>query len=364
MVRFLVLFFCLLSLGKLYGQVGHRTPQDYLFCAAQSGSDMAESAYSLPWYLKKMTQTDFSFLDEEGFYKDVLTGYGGAVFMDLRDSTIVIGHFATEKPSFANMMDIVADVQLAGVDLITRPLSKVAGFVRDSQTAAEMQVFGLQYPSARGLYQRVRERWPRLAIENTGHSLGGSLTQLISYEYGIVGVTFDPAGIGLSVQLDTLKKENVWCITNYKIYHSLVSASVTTGMLIGRTVTIYPSDGKTIVGTQAHGLMEIYNMAINKETGYFKTLEEVSADIWKNDGYLTEMGINEKLRPDLIKTSVREKFSTYENFLMYMYEEYGAEEETGYSVPIKQKPESRKQKVFRLLRETDLLRMIGNKSND
>lgn len=357
LIRILVLLCCVAGGERLYGQAGIRTPRDYLYCAAQSGSDMADSIYEMPRYLQKITRVDLPILDESGFYKDILTGYGGAVFMDLRDSTVVIGHFATGAPSLANMMDIVADVQIAGVDLPVQPLSKVIGVIRDTQDAQEIMAFGLQYTSACKLYQRVRERWPGLVVENTGHSLGGNLTQLISYKYGIVGVTFDPAGIGQNTHLDTTQKENAKNITNYKIHNSLVSTSVTTGLLIGKTVTIYPSDGKTIVGTQAHGLMEIYDMAMNKETGYFKTLNEITALIWKNEGYVTEIGMN-GYKPGLIRVNVREKFATYEDFMAYMQERYGAKiEMKEYQIPVKRQPENRMQKIFRLLRETDLLQM-------
>ncbi|MCM1531214.1 MAG: hypothetical protein NC048_06680 [Bacteroides sp.] len=354
---FLFLAFLHCWLGAV-GQDGPRTPLDYLYCAAESTLDKAKDAYSLPWYIRQVRREDFSALDANGFYRDALTGYGGAVFIDKRDNTVILTHFATETAS-TDILDILADARIAGVEWLSWPVHKVAEVVRDSQSVREMRAFGTQYPSARRFYQMVREHWKGFRIENTGHSLGGNLTQLISYEYGITGVTFDPAGIGVSVTLDPAKKENARYVTNYKICRSLISAASTTGQRIGKTVTIYPSDGNKLSGTMAHGLIDIYNLAMNKNTGYFKTLEEVAETLWKNNGSVMEWRLTEKYKPTLVEVKVREKFGSYGEYLAYMRAEY---EETEDSLPAAgEQPEKRISKILRLLKETDLLQMGGER---
>ncbi|MCM1040959.1 MAG: hypothetical protein NC396_00840 [Bacteroides sp.] len=355
----ILLVIALFGLFGAKGQNAQRTPLVYLYCAAESDFDKQEGGYTLPWYIRQMKQKDFSVLDTGGVYRDVLTGYGGAVFVDERDSTIILTHFATETET-TDVLDILADIQIAGVDWLAWPVYKIADVMRDSQSAQEMRMYGMQYPSARKFYQMVKERWPDFNIENTGHSLGGNLTQLISYEYGIVGVTFDPAGIGVSVHLDSLKKDNARYITNYKICKSLISSAVTTGQRVGKTVTIYPSDGKSLWGTKAHGLMEIYTMAMNKETGYFKTLDEVSKEIWRNNGSIRELQVEDKYKPVLEDVKVRDKFGTYDEYLVYMKAKYGEADKDVFPDKPEQS-ENRVNKILRLLKETDLLKIGSDK---
>ena len=314
-----------------------RTPRDYLFCAdgAYDRKKLTQTNDTIPQrpeYLKKLTQTELSILNRDGFYEDFLTGYAGAVFMDTRDNTIIISHRATELAGFkSDIRDIAADAQISGSNRLSNFITGIAKKFRPSEEIDEMLEIGLQYPSAKKLFEAVKLQFPQNKIEQTGHSLGGSTTQLLAYEFGTKGVTFDPAGVGNKIYLDISKKDNAKKITNYKVHQSLVSSSVTTGKNIGRIILIYPTDGEKMTATKAHGVFEIYNQALNHKTGYFKTFDEVAQELWENNGYISEIVITEKLKPTSTQTKIQDKFSSYNEYKEYLKRTYSVTEQQEFN---------------------------------
>ena len=304
-----------------------RTPKDYIFCAdgAYDRNRITQTndvLPKLPGYFKRLTNKELPILNKDGFYEDFLTGYAGAVFMDMRDSTIIITHRATELKGFkSDVRDIAADAQISGFNVFSNFIAEAAKILRPEEEVNEMLEIGLQYPSAKKLVEFVKRYFPENNIEQTGHSLGGNITQLLAYEFGTKGVTFDPAGIGNNIYLDTAKKENAKNITNYKVHQSLVSSSLATGKNIGNIVTIYPVDGEKINSIKAHGLFEIYSQALNLSTGYFKTFDEVAQELWNNNGYISEMVIN-NFRPATVQIKIQDKFETYDEYRKYLKKTY------------------------------------------
>ena len=310
--------------GSVWGQNNNavRTPKDYLFCAdgAYDRKKLEPTSDTLPLrpeYLKKLTSNELRIL-YHGYYKDILTGYAGAVFMDTRDSTIIIAHRGTELAGKkSDIRDIAADAQISGSNILNKIITTIAKKFRPAEEVDEMIEIGLQYPSAKKLVEAVKRQFPNSTIEQTGHSLGGSITQLIAYEFGTKGITFDPAGVGHRIYLDTAKRDNVKNITNYKIHQSLVSSSATTGKNIGKIITIYPTDGEKMIATKAHGLFEIYNQALNHNTGYFKTFDEVAQELWENNGTISEIELI-GLKPTVVQTKIQDKFETYSQYKEYL----------------------------------------------
>ena len=64
----------------------------------------------------------------------------------------------------------------------------------DAQLALE--ILPLQYSSANALYQEIKKGYPNFEITVTGHSLGGSLAQLVSAANDCPAVTFNAYGTG------------------------------------------------------------------------------------------------------------------------------------------------------------------------
>ena len=327
MKRILCIIVLLLMVEYIWGQNNSsviRTPKDYLYCAegAYDRKKLDTTNDTLPQrpkYLKKITHNELHILSKNDFYNDIFTGYAGAVFMDTRDSTIIIAHRGTELAGIkSDIRDIAADAQISGSNLLNKLITGIAKKFRPAEEINEMLEIGLQYPSAKKMFEAVKRQFPNSNIEQTGHSLGGSTTQLMAYEFGTKGVAFDPAGVGNKIYLDIAKKENVKNITNYKIHQSLVSASVTTGKNIGRIIVIYPTDGEKINATKAHGAFEIYNQAINHNTGYFKTFDEVAQELWNNNGSISEVELTGMLKPTMVQTKIQDKFETYSQYKEYL----------------------------------------------
>ncbi|MCM1009807.1 MAG: DUF2974 domain-containing protein [Fusobacterium sp.] len=71
-------------------------------------------------------------------------------------------------------------------------------FAKDIYNDIQMGInnFPNQYKSANEVYKQIKQSYPNSNITVTGHSLGGSLAQLVSAENGCPAVTFNAYGTG------------------------------------------------------------------------------------------------------------------------------------------------------------------------
>lgn len=71
-------------------------------------------------------------------------------------------------------------------------------FIKDIMNDIQMGVntIPIQYNAANEVYQQVKQSYPNFNITVTGHSLGGSLAQLVSAENGCQAITFNAYGTG------------------------------------------------------------------------------------------------------------------------------------------------------------------------
>ena len=72
-----------------------------------------------------------------------------------------------------------------------------------------------QYQNANEVYQQIRHAYPNANITVTGHSLGGSLAQLVSAENGCQAVTFNAYGTGEILENSGYKNTKELNIINY-----------------------------------------------------------------------------------------------------------------------------------------------------
>ena len=91
-----------------------------------------------------------------------------------------------------------------------------------------MKNFPIQINDARKLYNEIKSKYPEKKINLGGHSLGGSLAQLIGIETGENTVTYGAYGVGDIIKINNLQFDN---ITNYgnindPIYISNISSQV------------------------------------------------------------------------------------------------------------------------------------------
>ena len=66
-----------------------------------------------------------------------------------------------------------------------------------------------QYVDAHNIYLKTKSNFPNKKIVFTGHSLGGSLAQLMGAETGNEAVTFNAYGVGDLIQKDNIKSTNI-----------------------------------------------------------------------------------------------------------------------------------------------------------
>jgi predicted esterase YcpF (UPF0227 family) len=323
--------------GYVWGQNNEiRTPKDYLFCAEgaydrKKGEHSNDTIPQRPEYLKKLTRSELHILNNNDFFTDIISGYAGAVFMDMRDRTIIIAHRGSEA---SDIRDFIADAQIVETNIVNKIITSIANKLRPVVDVNEMLEIGVQYPSAKKLIEAVIQQFPNNKIEQTGHSLGGSTTQLLAYEFGTKGVTFDPAGVGNKIYLDAAKKENVNNITNFKIHQSLISSSSSTGKNIGKIIFIYPTDGEKLNATKAHGTFDIYNQALNQNTGYFKTFDEVAQELWENNGTISEIIVAGIPIPTRAQTKIQDRFSTFSEYKEYLKNKYNISDQQEFNSDI------------------------------
>lgn len=97
-----------------------------------------------------------------------------------------------------------------------------------------------QYADAKKFYEQIKEQYPNKSITLTGHSLGGSLAQLVASENkDVVSVTFAAHGIDSIIKNNEGLKDNKNTY-NYVSNKDLVSSSTTH---TGFTNAIHTADG-------------------------------------------------------------------------------------------------------------------------
>lgn len=140
------------------------------------------------------------------------TGFYAEVFKNGNEIAII--YKGTDLPSKNNIsFDILSD---SFHDNIFNNLSMGVG------------KFPIQINDARELYNKIKSKYPEKKINLGGHSLGGSLAQLIGIETEENTVTYGAYGVGDIIKINNLQFDN---ITNYgnindPIYISNISSQV------------------------------------------------------------------------------------------------------------------------------------------
>ena len=121
--------------------------------------------------------------------------------------------------------------------------------------------FPIQVNDARELYSEIKSKYPEKKINLGGHSLGGSLAQLIGIETGENTVTYGSYGVGDIINKKDLDYDN---ITNYgnlndPIYISNISAQVGNTYIMDNFKANEPNEIYLIKGREINN-----NLSINK----------------------------------------------------------------------------------------------------
>ena len=121
--------------------------------------------------------------------------------------------------------------------------------------------FPIQVNDARELYNEIKSKYPEKKINLGGHSLGGSLAQLIGIETGENTVTYGSYGVGDIINKKDLHYDN---ITNYgnlndPIYISNISAQVGNTYIMDNFKANEPNEIYLIKGREINN-----NLSINK----------------------------------------------------------------------------------------------------
>ena len=83
------------------------------------------------------------------------------------------------------------------------------------------KIFPIQYSDAKKFYQKTKKDFPNQKIVFTGHSLGGSLAQLMANNTGCEAITFNAFGVGKILEKNAKTAQN---IRNYGNIHDWVFA--------------------------------------------------------------------------------------------------------------------------------------------
>ena len=124
-----------------------------------------------------------------------------------------------------------------------------------------MKNFPIQINDARELYNEIKSKYPEKKINLGGHSLGGSLAQLIGIETGENTVTYGAYGVGDIIKTNNLQFDN---ITNYgnindPIYVSNISSQVGNTYVMNNFKPNEPNEIYLIKGREINK-----NLSINK----------------------------------------------------------------------------------------------------
>ena len=173
------------------------------------------------------------------------TGFYAEVFKNGNEIAII--YKGTDVPSKNNIsFDILSD---SFHDNIFNNLSMGVG------------KFPIQINDARELYNEIKSKYPEKKINLGGHSLGGSLAQLIGIETGENTVTYGAYGVGDIIKTNNLQFDN---ITNYgnindPIYVSNISSQVGNTYVMNNFKPNEPNEIYLIKGREINK-----NLSINK----------------------------------------------------------------------------------------------------
>ena len=105
------------------------------------------------------------------------TGFKGAIYYNQEANLAVVAFAGTDKPN---------------------NLLQIKQFLNDAHSDRQMltKKIPVQLREAVEYYEWAKVHFPNTNIILTGHSLGGSLVQLVSAQTGVKGVTFNAFGTG------------------------------------------------------------------------------------------------------------------------------------------------------------------------
>jgi hypothetical protein len=168
--------------------------KDYAFLCKDSYEDRSSTKDVM------LGGTTYEVID---YYSNSITGYQGVAYQSADSGEVVIASRGTEN----RWSDIITDAGMVTVGL------------------------NVQVPDAKAFVSRVKQRVEEDAtlrhrsitpITLTGHSLGGSITQILAYEFNLQGVTFNAYG---AVDLGYHVPEGGTQVTNYVRVTDVVSAA-------------------------------------------------------------------------------------------------------------------------------------------
>lgn len=154
----------------------------------------------------------FKTTDNEKLFiiKNPKTGFDATVYGDLNNDEITIAYRAT-----SNQAGVISDMQMVKGEI------------------------PFQYYDAIKLYGQIKNLFPDYKIKVTGHSLGGSLAELVaSTDKDAQAITFDAFGVKPIIDRDDNSLQDNGNCRNYVTQDSLVS-NVTPH--VGKTNTIVPN---------------------------------------------------------------------------------------------------------------------------
>jgi len=157
---------------------------------------------------------------QQAFTSDDQTGYQGAVFVNVKTNAVVLVNRGTEPSSYR---DLASDLQM-GVGKLPQ-----------------------QYASASNLFDEAKKvansiGAPQSSILITGHSLGGSLAELLGAKYSNPTETFNPYGVGNLLSQLGLRPGTYDNIVNHVTEADPVSVAPGSQMLGSTYAYITPAD--------------------------------------------------------------------------------------------------------------------------